>query len=349
MWPPASSGGRREPAAGVRRLSIQFLAVLVLLTLLGVALATLALAEGPVPPRLSIETVTRSPRQGSVLPLAIRSDRPLASLTLLQGDGAIPVELAEGGTLGRALVGIDMDTTLGDLALRLEAVAADGAAAPVAYSLDVVSGAFRVQRLQVRRGYVELPAEVLERVRADQAAVRQVWENGDAERRWRGPFRRPVEAEPSDNFGVRRIFNGQPRTPHNGVDFGAPTGTPVVAPAEARVAMADDLYFSGGTIILDHGAGLYTTYFHLSRLDVAVGEVVHSGELIGAVGSTGRSTGPHLHWGARLHAARVNPLDLLTLPEWGGTPAPVTPSAPVTLPAATTAEPSPAAPAPSSY
>lgn len=319
----------------MRPLAARPVAFLAALGLLGLAVASLAFATAP--PRLSVEVTTRAPKQGSVVPLAIASDRPLASLGVTVGSEAIPVELAQDGTVGRALLAVDMDASLGELPLKLEARATDGTLAPVTYSLDIRSGRFRVQRLRVARGYVELPPAVLARVRADQAAVGHVWATGDATRRWQGPFLRPVEADVSDNFGVRRVFNGQPRAPHNGVDFGAPTGTPVVAPADARVALAGDLYFSGGTIILDHGAGLFTTYFHLSRLDVAVGEVVRPGQPIGAVGSTGRSTGPHLHWGARLHGARVNPLDLLALPDWplGPPPAPETPSVP-TVPAAAT-------------
>lgn len=325
----------------MRRLSVQFITVLVVLTLLGVALARLAAAaDDAAPPTLSVEAADRRPKQGSVVPITIRSDRPLARLALSHGDRPVPVELSEGGMLGRALLGIDMDAPLGDLALRLEAAVAGGVPAPVTYSLEVESGRFRVQRLSVKRGYVELPPGVLARVRADQAAVARVWATGDPERRWRGSFLAPVEGTPSDNFGVRRVFNGQPRAPHNGVDFGAAAGTPVVAPAEGRVALADDLYFSGGTIILDHGAGLYTTYFHLSRLDVAVGDLVRPGQPIGAVGSTGRSTGPHLHWGARLHGARVNPLGLLALPDWGGEPVVAdSPSAVPAVPAAATGGP----------
>jgi murein DD-endopeptidase MepM/ murein hydrolase activator NlpD len=100
------------------------------------------------------------------------------------------------------------------------------------------------------------------------------------------------------------------------VDLAAASGAPVAAPAGAVVALADELYFSGGTVILDHGGGLFTTYFHLSRLDVKTGDRVGAGDALGAVGATGRATGPHLHWGARLNRARVNPLDLLTLPRW---------------------------------
>jgi murein DD-endopeptidase MepM/ murein hydrolase activator NlpD len=267
-------------------------------------------------PRLTIEATTQQPKQGAVVALLVRSDRPLAALTLSQGDHPVPLEALEGGTRFRGLVGIDLDVRAGNLPLRFSADEADGRRAPVIYALRVVSSRFHVQRLRVPESYVELPPEILERVKAEQAQVGQVWAAGDPGRRWAGQFRQPVDARPADNFGVRRFFNGQPRAPHTGVDFPAPEGAPVVAPAAARVALAGDLYFSGGTVILDHGGGLFTTYFHLSRIDVAVGDLVEPGQLIAAAGMTGRSTGPHLHWGARLHRARVNPLDLLALPEW---------------------------------
>jgi murein DD-endopeptidase MepM/ murein hydrolase activator NlpD len=118
------------------------------------------------------------------------------------------------------------------------------------------------------------------------------------------------------SFGSRRVFNGEARSPHSGLDLAAREGQEVSAPAPARVALAEDLYFSGGTVILDHGAGLFTSYFHLSRIDVHVGDVLAAGGRVGAVGSTGRATGPHLHWSARLDGARVNPLGLLELPSW---------------------------------
>ncbi len=268
-------------------------------------------------PTLTIEATRRQPTQGAVVALLVRSDRPLAVLTLVQGAREVPLESSEGGTLFRGLVGIDLDTRVGDLPLRLAAEeGADGRRVPVTYALQVVSSRFRVQRLRVSEGYVELPPGILDRVKAEQAQVGQVWAAGDPGRRWAGQFRQPVGTPPVDNFGARRVFNGQPRARHTGVDFPAPAGAPVVAPAAARVALAGDLYFSGGTVILDHGGGLFTTYFHLSRIDVAVGDLVEPGQLIAAVGMTGRSTGPHLHWGARLHGARVNPLDLLTLPDW---------------------------------
>jgi murein DD-endopeptidase MepM/ murein hydrolase activator NlpD len=109
------------------------------------------------------------------------------------------------------------------------------------------------------------------------------------------------------------VFNGKPRSPHSGTDLTAPEGTPVQAAAGGVVALADDHYFSGRIVVLDHGGGIYTAYAHLSRIEVAAGDSVQAGETIGRVGATGRVTGAHLHWGARVGGARVNPDSLLEL------------------------------------
>ena len=111
-------------------------------------------------------------------------------------------------------------------------------------------------------------------------------------------------------------MNGEPKSAHSGLDLAAGSGQPVRAPAPARVALADDLYFSGGTVILDHGEGLFTSYFHLSRIDVKAGQILGAGDAFAAVGATGRATGPHLHWSAKIAGARINPLGLLELPKW---------------------------------
>src|SRR5437667_334097 len=128
---------------------------------------------------------------------------------------------------------------------------------------------------------------------------------GDRPLTWTGP---------GEGFGARRGINGQARSPHSGLDYAAPTGTPVVAANRGRVALIGDFFFGGRTVALDHGQGLYTLYMHLDRVQVAEGTLVERGETIGAVGSTGRATGPHLHWGAQLRRARVDPAGLLALP-----------------------------------
>jgi len=113
--------------------------------------------------------------------------------------------------------------------------------------------------------------------------------------------------------GVRRVFNGQPRQPHAGADLLSPAGTPILAPSDGRVVLARDLYFTGNTVVIDHGLGLFSLFAHLSTIGVHAGDTVPGGATIGLVGATGRVTGPHLHWAMRLNGARVDPLSVLAL------------------------------------
>ncbi len=129
------------------------------------------------------------------------------------------------------------------------------------------------------------------------------------------PPRAAADAPVNSNFGLRSVFNGQPRSPHAGVDFAAPTGTSVRAPGAVRVVIADDLFFTGNTVVIDHGFGLFSFLAHLSAIDVARDEVVARGAPVGMVGATGRVTGPHLHWSVRLNGARVDPLSLVAVTE----------------------------------
>ena len=119
-------------------------------------------------------------------------------------------------------------------------------------------------------------------------------------------------ADPANSaFGARSIFNGQPRSPHGGADFLSAAGTPVKAPNAGRVALARDLYFTGNTVVIDHGLGLFSLFAHLSAIDVQAGAAVGTGDVVGRVGATGRVSGPHLHWTVRAGGARVDPLSLL--------------------------------------
>ena len=118
---------------------------------------------------------------------------------------------------------------------------------------------------------------------------------------------RPVPGRLSSPFGLRRFFNGQPRNPHSGLDFAAAKGTPIKAPAAGKVILVDELFFNGNTVFVDHGQGFISMFCHLSKIDVTVGQTLARGEVLGQVGSTGRATGPHLHWNVSLNDTRVDP------------------------------------------
>jgi murein DD-endopeptidase MepM/ murein hydrolase activator NlpD len=250
--------------------------------------------------------------------VTLTSSAPLGSAALTDGKRTSPLEpVASGaGRVFRGLWGVDFESAVGARPVRLDAVGLCGDDRQTTWNLRIVSGRFPVQKLTVDPAYVEPPPSEKARIERDRAAVARVWASPPTRRRWDRAFLLPVEAPVRENFGAKRTFNGKPRSRHNGVDLAAATGAPVIAPAPAVVALAEDLYFSGGTVILDHGGGLFTTYFHLSRIDVKVGDRVAARQPVGAVGATGRATGPHLHWGARLGGARVNPLGLLSLPAW---------------------------------
>ncbi len=128
---------------------------------------------------------------------------------------------------------------------------------------------------------------------------------------WNSEFIEPVKGRISGRFGSRRIINGKPKRPHSGEDIAAPTGTTVVAINSGMVRLTIDHFFTGKGVILDHGLGLFSMYFHLSVVDVMQGQIVEKGQPIGKVGATGRATGPHLHWGVRLYGSRINPYSLL--------------------------------------
>jgi len=279
------------------------------------AVAALAVPPAPGPPHSPALTVTASsatPAQGGIVAITVRSERPLDELVLVDGDTRSALEREADGTVFRGLYGLDLAASTG--AHRVLFETPDGATS-LTWSLRVASGHFRVQRLSVDPRYVEVPEEELERVKADQARVAEAYRHGSAVRLWTS-FSRPLEARSNGNFGARRVYNEKTRSFHAGLDLGAAEGTPVTAAGDGRVVLAGDLYFSGGTVLLDHGAGLFTQYFHLSHIDVKEGDAVVKGARLGASGHTGRVTGPHLHWGARLLGARVNPEDLLALPAW---------------------------------
>jgi len=171
---------------------------------------------------------------------------------------------------------------------------------------------YEVQHIEIEdESQVFLSEEDLARVRRETARIGALWSRRGP-RLFELPLHPPLAPLPAGGrFGARRFFNGEPRSPHTGADYSAPAGRPVLAAADGMVALAGDFFFSGKSVFLDHGDGLVTMYFHLSEIAVEEGERVGRGRALGAVGSTGRSTAPHLHFGVRWRGERVDPRMLL--------------------------------------
>jgi murein DD-endopeptidase MepM/ murein hydrolase activator NlpD len=158
---------------------------------------------------------------------------------------------------------------------------------------------------------VQPDPEQQKRAAEDQKKMRAIYDTVTPERLWDGKFQLPLkDVTTGGNFGRRRILNGESRSPHAGIDFPTAAGTPVFASQSGKVVLAENLYYSGNTVVLDHGYGIYTLYAHLSEIGVSPGAMVKAGEEIGKVGATGRVTGPHLHWGLTIDHARVNAMQI---------------------------------------
>ena len=278
------------------------------------ALAPLPSTASPQPAgeraALTATVTARAVQPGEVLRLAVSGHRPIAALEIRAFDRDIAS--ARLGPAGwRALIGIDLDVAPGAHPVDIVATFDDGTAASRVETIEVLPKAFRTRQLRVAPRFVNPPARVQARIEAERARLATIFDTVAPEPRWQGPFRRPIETGVISNFGVRSVYNGEPRAPHGGADFASPAGRPVRAPGAGRVVLAESLYFTGLTVAIDHGVGLVSVLAHLSRMDVKAGTDVATGARVGLVGATGRVTGPHLHWSVRLQGARVDPMSLI--------------------------------------
>ncbi len=211
------------------------------------------------------------------------------------------------------LLGIDMEDPQGEQELSVKVRTKEGTE-HLSYAILIMKENYTVQKLTLPKNKVDLDSKTLKRVRAEQQEMATAFHRIGAHPLWDGPFLEPVSGRITGVFGSRRIINGQPRRPHTGEDIAAPSGTPVLAINTGNVVLAVDHFFSGKGVVLDHGLGLFSMYFHLSEIDVKPNQTVRKGTAIGKVGASGRATGPHLHWGVRLNGSRVNPFSLTSLP-----------------------------------
>lgn len=202
-----------------------------------------------------------------------------------------------------AVVGIPLATKAGKQTLQVQS--SDG---PIEVGFEILDKRYRTQNLTIKneRQVTPLPEDV-KRIEQEQARSSAALSKFTAAGVPVLQLASPVKGTRSDSYGSRRVFNGQPRNPHSGMDIAAPTGTQIVAPANGTVVEVGDFFFNGNTIYIDHGYGLVTMYCHLSSIGVKLGDQVKTGDAIGKVGATGRVTGPHLHWGIALNRAMVDP------------------------------------------
>jgi murein DD-endopeptidase MepM/ murein hydrolase activator NlpD len=257
--------------------------------------------------------------QGTLLLAHIRSARPLGEVAGRWNERDVPFwqEREKGHEemsleVRTALLGVDLEKAAGKYGFTATAQLENGERVNCKAMIEVKEGHFATEKLTVKKQFVEPNPEQEARAEAETKRLREIYDRVTPERLWDGPFRVPLDGEfKGSNFGKRRILNGHPGSPHGGVDFPAPTGTPVRAAQKGRVVLAEELFFSGNTVLVDHGLGVYTFYCHFSEIDARVGDEVAGGTVLGKVGATGRVTGPHLHWGLTVQRARVNALEIV--------------------------------------
>lgn len=176
---------------------------------------------------------------------------------------------------------------------------------------EIVAGKYRTEELKVDSARVNPSKKNIKRVQKETRSIKQAYASGSAAGLWNGAFQLPIKSQITSPFGNKRLFNGQLKSYHNGVDFRAPIGTPVFAANSGVVKMAKNLFYSGDAVIIDHGNNIFTIYAHLSKIKVKAGQQIGKGQQIGLTGATGRVNGPHLHWGVKVSGAAADPIQFI--------------------------------------
>jgi len=259
---------------------------------------------------IALLITTVNAQQGQAVRMAVPDQPGIESVRILWQDKSIPYTKV--GKEWITVIGVDLDVKAGDYPAKVQ-VTRNGEVQEDVVAINVKAVKFPVEHLQVEEKYVELSPENTERALSEARELEDIHSSISPEVLWRQPFIVPIPGGVGSSFGKRRVFNGESRNPHAGADLKATTGTPIRSANRGRIVLAKNLFFTGNTVIVDHGAGVYTLYAHLSRMDVKVGETVERAKVIGLAGATGRVTGPHLHWGAKVQNTRVDPFSLINL------------------------------------
>ncbi|MCW5881321.1 MAG: LysM peptidoglycan-binding domain-containing M23 family metallopeptidase [Anaerolineae bacterium] len=254
-------------------------------------------------PFASVRLSPQQPRQGQTVKIEVDLVEPARLTGRFQTE---TLRFAGDGQGGQwALVAIGPLAVLGQQTVYLTATTASGGTTLLRLPLIVRDGHYPVEDFYLDAETSRLLAPEL--IEGEAQRLEAIFKTGESLPLWMGPFIAPADGPITANFGERRRYNGGDARYHEGIDYDLATGTPVRAAAHGIVALAEPLTVRGNTVFIDHGMGVYSGYFHMSELLVSPGEAVKPGQVIGRVGSTGLSTGPHLHWEIRLHGINVSP------------------------------------------
>ena len=282
-----------------------------------------ATPAAPPRPRLTVTWTPSQPVQGSLILFRAKPAAGSPAPTAVEGHFAgepLHFDRDSTGTF-RAYAGIPVEAR-GRLSLPLTFQGPDSVTDSLTLSVPVASGQFRTEELTVDPKFTTPPDSALAlRIEHENEAFRQAWlESHQRPRMWKTAFARPRPSRITDVFGTGRMFNGVLKSRHLGTDFDGKVGESIRASNDGVVTLVGDFFYTGNTVVIDHGEGIATAYFHMSRLLVNRGDSVSKGQLIGLVGATGRVTGPHLHWLAKYGTISVNPMSLLSLTAAPGQP-----------------------------
>jgi murein DD-endopeptidase MepM/ murein hydrolase activator NlpD len=278
--------------------------------LMSASMAVAAPSASPQPSTASIELSSPEVPDGSLirmtlhLPVSSSTAKPIARFEEEEAPFYPMPELGEGAF--EALVAVPHNHKPGDAEIRVKI--AEQPDQVVAFR--IVDAHYPSETLKVNERKVNPRKKDMIRISKEQAELNAIYHDVHFEKQWKGPFVLPIDSKITSNYGTKRLYNGQLKNFHNGLDLKAAIGTPIYAAAPGIVVMAKNLFFTGNTVLVDHGYGIVTIYAHMSKLKVKKGQKVETHQLLGLAGNTGRVTGPHLHWSASINRVKINPLDL---------------------------------------
>ena len=262
------------------------------------------------PRRILVSHVARAVQPGEVVLVRVTTPSPAEAVTGDSASGPLRFYRTTDPQAWEAVIGLDLNTKAGPFRLTIHTVLG-GTTADIPYGLNVTPKRFPTRLITVDERFVNPPASELPRIEREARRTAAILAIASPTRLWDGPFLPPVPGPATSSFGRISVINGLRRSPHTGTDFQAAVGTPIKAPNSGIVVLSEPLYYSGDTVIIDHGLGVFSFLAHLSRRDVAAGDHVSAETVVGLSGATGRITGPHLHWSVRVADARVDPISML--------------------------------------